>query len=106
MDPISMLIFNALVRRQSINLPDIGSLKVIMRAPVIEKKSVLTPPVNLVIYAESEFPEFTSIVTLIAQSSNKDEAQAWEIYGRWLAAARTDGVVRRLGGRDSRRDVF
>ena len=94
MDPISMLIFNALVRRQSINLPDIGSLKVIMRAPVIEKKSVLTPPVNLVIYAESEFPEFTSIVTLIAQSSNKDEAQAWEIYGRWLAAARTDGVVR------------
>ena len=51
-----MLIFNALVRRQSINLPDIGSLKVIMRAPVIEKKSVLTPPVNLVIYAESEFP--------------------------------------------------
>ena len=35
-----------------------------------------------------------SIVTLIAQSSNKDEAQAWEIYGRWLAAARTDGVVR------------
>ena len=89
-----MLIFNALVRRQSINLPDIGSLKVIMRAPVIEKKSVLTPPVNLVIYAESEFPEFTSIVTLIAQSSNKDEAQAWEIYGRWLAAARTDGVVR------------
>ncbi|MFQ8804631.1 MAG: SPOR domain-containing protein [Alistipes indistinctus] len=62
------------------------------------------PPVNLVIYAESEFPEFTSIVTLIAQSSNKDEAQAWEIYGRWLAAAlcrrsRPD----RLGGRDSRR---
>lgn len=94
MNPISMLIFNALVRRQSINLPDIGSLKVIMRAPVIEKKSVLTPPVNLVIYAESEFPEFTSIVTLIAQSSNKDEAQAWEIYGRWLDVARTDGIVR------------
>lgn len=33
MDPISMLIFNALVRRQSINLPDIGSLKVIRRHP-------------------------------------------------------------------------
>ena len=107
MDPISMLIFNALVRRQSINLPDIGSLKVIMRAPVIEKKSVLTPPVNLVIYAESEFPEFTSIVTLIAQSSNKDEAQAWEIYGRWLAAARyRRSRPDRLGGRDSRRTFF
>ncbi len=93
MDPISMLIFNALVRRQSITLPDIGSLRVITRAPMIEKKRVLIPPANLVVYANAEFPECTSIITLIALSGNKDEAQAWDDYNSWLATARVDGAI-------------
>lgn len=92
MDPISTLIFNALVRRQSINLPGIGSLKVITRPPMMEKKGMITPPLNLVIYAETESPEFLNIVTLIAQNTNQDEAQA--IYNDWLTTVRHEEVIR------------
>ena len=94
MDPISTLIFNALVRRQSINLPEIGSLKVITRPPVMEKKGMVTPPLNLVIYAETENPDFLNIVALIAQNNNQDEIQARAIYDSWLATVRSEEVVR------------
>lgn len=94
MDPISTLIFNALVRRQSINLPGIGSLKVITRPPMMEKKGMITPPLNLVIYAETESPEFLNIVTLIAQNTNQDETQAQAIYNDWLTTVRHEEVVR------------
>lgn len=94
MDPISTLIFNALVRRQSINLPEIGSLKVITRPPVMEKKGMITPPLNLVIYAETENPDFLNIVALIAQNNNQDEIQARAIYDSWLATVRSEEVVR------------
>lgn len=94
MDPISTLIFNALVRRQSINLPGIGSLKVITRPPMMEKKGMITPPLNLVIYAETESPEFLNIVTLIAQNTNQDETQAQAIYNDWLTTVRYEEVIR------------
>ena len=94
MDPISTLIFNALVRRQSINLPGIGSLKVITRPPMMEKKGMITPPLNLVIYAETESPEFLNIVTLIAQNTNQDETQAQAIYNDWLTTVRHEEVIR------------
>ena len=55
---------------------------------------MITPPLNLVIYAETESPEFLNIVTLIAQNTNQDETQAQAIYNDWLTTVRHEEVIR------------
>ncbi len=80
-----MLIFNALVRHQSVYLPEIGSLEVVCDPPRMQKRRVLTPPRNRVTFNPHPAPYATNILTLIESSSGKKEEKCLEIYDRWFS---------------------
>ena len=50
MDPVSVLVFNALAKRQGINLPGVGALHVVTSAARTEERNTLVPPVNRVAF--------------------------------------------------------
>lgn len=94
MNPVSILIFNALARRESINLPEIGSLKVTQYPAQRTSGGRIIPPLNRVEFYRNEVQGGTSILTLIEQSSGKDAEAAQRIYNKWLEETRSaDGKI-------------
>lgn len=106
MDPVSVLIFNTLARREGINLPGIGSLGIAAEPATMDEPGVVTPPVNRIVYGREENPSYLHVVDLIARLDRTDRDSAQETYNEWLAQVCTEeGVVIESVGR-LRDDVF
>lgn len=90
MDQVSNLIFNALVRRQGVNLPGIGSLNVVSTPAEFKSKGVLIPPMTRVELSSSENTEFESIVAILATQCEIDLDSAMNVYSDWLADCKTE----------------
>lgn len=58
MDPVSVLVFNALAKRQGINLPGVGALHVVTSAARTEELEHAGSPVNRVELLPMRSPAF------------------------------------------------
>ena len=79
MDPVSVLVFNALAKRQGINLPGVGALHVVTSAARTEERNTLVPPVNR--------------IDLLARYGETDRDDAQQTYNSWLAQVSSEEGV-------------
>ena len=88
MDPVSVLVFNALAKRQGINLPGVGALHVVTSAARTEERNTLVPPVNRVELLPDAQPGFLDVIDLLARYGETDRDDAQQTYNSWLAQDR------------------
>lgn len=93
MNPVPVIIFNALVRRERVNLPEIGSLGVVYQPAFKDPKGNVMPPMNKVEISKKEAEDGVNIIGLIMQNSGTDEQAANRIYGKWLEESTVDGTI-------------
>ena len=93
MDPVSVLVFNALAKRQGINLPGIGALHVVTSAARTEERNTLVPPVNRVELLPDAQPGFLDVIDLLARYGETDRDDAQQTYNSWLAQVSSEEGV-------------
>lgn len=85
MNPVNMLIYNALAQHRSLILPDIGSLYVTTASAQMQADGRLSPPACQVHFSAEEVPHAENMLALISRSSGKDPEQSRAIYQAWLS---------------------
>lgn len=80
-DSITRLLFNALAQRQTVMLPDIGSLRFKRIAAKCEG-ATLTPPRNMFIFSNRE--EGRSLLDMLITKAGCKPNEGEEAYRRWL----------------------
>lgn len=93
MDPVSVLVFNALAKRQGINLPGVGALHVVTSAARTEERNTLVPPVNRVELLPDAQPGFLDVIDLLARYGETDRDDAQQTYNSWLAQVSSEEGV-------------
>lgn len=89
MSTVDKVIYDALVKRQNVVLPGVGSLEVKRRKAKKVAENRIIPPQNVVVYTADELAEAESAVYLLAAGgATEDEAQA--LYNSWLEGAKSD----------------
>ena len=103
---VNKLIYNTIIKRYSINLPDIGTICVVRYPAEISSKRELTAPRYNVELSTNKAA--ISIVDIIASEASVEANRATEIYSRWLEKSRQNNqfVIDRVGTiRDKRIDA-
>ncbi len=92
---ITGLIWDALVKRQSVVLPRVGTIEVKRRRAKRVSETELLPPANVGVFTEDERVEgAASVVNLLADREGVGLDEAWREYDGWLERARReDGSV-------------
>ena len=93
MDPVSVLVFNALAKRQGINLPGVGALHVVTSAARTEERNTLVPPVNRVELLPDAQPGFLDVIDRLARYGETDRDDAQQTYNSWLAQVSSEEGV-------------
>lgn len=88
---VSKLVADALAVEREIYLPQVGSLYVARRAAKMLSSRRLQRAANVVDFSSSE--RGRSLVTILAQRCEVDEAAAGEVYERWLAKVSDDDML-------------
>lgn len=88
---VDNLIRNKLTLGGAVRLPEVGVLKVVRRAASRPTKKSLIPPSRRVELSTADDPSATSVVAMIVEAAGCSEAQADEVYRRWLTAKRETG---------------
>ncbi len=102
---VDNLIRNKLTLGGAVRLPEVGVLNVVRRAAVRPTKKSVIPPSRNVELSTAEDPSALSLVAMIAEAAGCSEAQADEVYRRWLTAKRETGpfVIEGVGRIDGER---
>ncbi len=104
MNRIDKVIFDALARRQSVYLPEVGYLEVRRRKARKISETRIIPPQNVVVFTLDEIADAASAVSLLMVETIVDGTQTLEredahkLYNEWLAAASTEEGVLRIAG--------
>jgi len=85
---VDNLVRNKLTLGGAVRLPEVGVLKVVRRAASRPTKKSVIPPSRRVELSTADDPSATSLVAMIAETAGCSEAQADEVYRRWLTAKR------------------
>jgi flagellar basal body-associated protein FliL len=93
MSTVDKVIYDALVGRQSVVLPGVGSLVVKRRGAKKMPGDRIIPPQNVVSFTEEEIGEGESVVYLLSSAGEIGEADAAAAYAEWLEGARSDKGV-------------
>lgn len=93
-DSISRLIFNTLAQHESINLPGVGSLRVVSEPARVRGNKTLAPPSTQVYFSPEENAEFANMIKLIRDKSKKTEQVSLENYQKWGANVYEDDAIR------------
>lgn len=88
---VSKLLYNALVERHIVYLPNVGTLRVVRHSARINSKNELVPPYFDVEYTLDKLGK--SLVYIITTEAGVDPQRAEEIYSRWLDKVREGSVV-------------
>ncbi len=94
MKPVSKILFNTLVLRQSVNLPQLGSLQIDIHPATMHSKTRLVPPYTSITFSRSQSKHFPSFVDIIAREAAVRDERAKSIYKHWLEEVTKDGVVK------------
>ena len=90
MEMVDKIIFNKLLARESIFLPNIGTLILKQYPAKLIDKKVLTPPQWRVIFSKKN-DNIVSIIDLISLEMGVNSFQALEIYNKWLKSVNHGG---------------
>ena len=88
---VSKLLFNALIKRHVVYLPDVGMLRVVRHAAAMSSRNELIPPHFKVEYTLDNLGK--SLIDIISEEADVDSQRAEEIYTRWLDKVREERVV-------------
>lgn len=95
MNRVDRAIFDALARRQSVYLPEVGYLEVRRRKAKRISETQMIPPQNVVVFTLEQIAGAVSIVDLIdgekTEGTEKGRHNAQELYKEWLSAASAEG---------------
>ncbi len=102
---VDNLVRNELTLGGAVQLPEVGVLKVVRCAAVRPTKKSVIPPSRRVELSTADEPSSLSLVAMIAEAAGCSEAQADEVYRRWLTAKRETGsfVIEGVGRIDGER---
>lgn len=87
MKAVDKLIFNTLISRKGVNIPQVGSLCIGVRQAKFVDGSKLSVPVARVEFSSKFVEGYADIVDLIAQQGELDAQQAQRCYAKWLEQA-------------------
>ena len=85
---VDNLVRNELTLGGAVRLPEVGVLKVVRCAALRPTKKSVLPPSRRVELSTADEPSALSLVAMIAEAAGCSEAQADEVYRRWLTAKR------------------
>lgn len=88
---VNKLLYNTLVNRHEVYLPEVGTLRVVRRAASMGPNHELIPPHFDVEYTSNSSAK--SLVNIISAECAVDIQRAEEIYSRWLEKVREGSVV-------------
>lgn len=102
---VDNLVRNELTLGRAVRLPEVGVLKVVRRAASRPTKKSVIPPSRRVELSTADDLSATSLVAMIAEAAGCSDAQADEVYRRWLTAKRETGpfVIEGVGRIDGER---
>lgn len=89
MTVVDKLIYNALIQKGGVNLPDIGSLYISTGESKFISDNRIQAPRKYVKYSVTGNPVYESIVDIIARDGNLDREKAEAVYLEWLNNARS-----------------
>ena len=89
---VNKLIYNTIVKHNSLYLPGIGSLAIVRHSATISSRNEILPPQYRVEFTK-ECVGF-SIIDAIASEVGVEPSRAEEIYNRWLEKSREGSVVK------------
>lgn len=90
MNTVDKVIYDALVKRQNVVLPGVGSLEVKRRRAKKVSDDRMIPPQNVVVFTEDEVAEGESVIYLLSSAGGIDENESKALYESWLESARSD----------------
>jgi hypothetical protein len=93
MSTVDKVIYDALTKRQSVVLPEVGSLVVKRRGAKKMPGDRIIPPQNVVSFIEEEIAEGDSVIYLLASTGGVSEADAESLYESWFDSARSERGV-------------
>ena len=93
MSTVDKVIFDALVKRQNVVLPGVGSLEVKRRKAKKVSETRIIPPQNVVVFNSEEIAEGESAVYLLAAAEETDDRDARAKYKAWLEEAQSEKGV-------------
>lgn len=93
MKGVDKLIFNVIAAHGDVNLPEVGALGYERSAAKLSAKRELAAPVSRAVYYREPIEGAPSIMDMIAEQAQCDEAEARRIYKRWLYGARVDDKI-------------
>ena len=88
---VNKLLYNTLVNRHEVYLPEVGTLRVVRRAASMGPNHELIPPHFDVEYTSNSSAK--SLVNIISAECAVDIQRAEEIYSRWLEKVRTESTL-------------
>lgn len=88
---VNKLIYNALIKQQSVYLPNEGTISVVRHSAKMNSKREVLPPHYDVEYTLEKHAK--SLVDIISECVSVDATRAEEIYSRWLDKVSKDGVM-------------
>lgn len=94
-EEVNKIIYNMLISGRGVHLPDVGSLYIERQGARKISDDRLLSPRNVVAFSSRE--QAPSLVEEIVAIAGCAREQAEDIYARWIAKTRTDGVVK-IGG--------
>lgn len=94
-EEVNKIIYNMLISGRGVHLPDVGSLYIERQGARKISDDRLLSPRNVVAFSSRE--QAPSLVDEIVTIAGCAREQAEDIYARWIAKTRTDGVVK-IGG--------
>lgn len=105
---VDNLIRNKLTLGGAVSLPEVGVLKIVRRAACRPTKKSLIPPSRNVELSAADDPSATPLGTMIVEAASCSQAQADEVYRRWLTAKREAGsfVIEGVGRIEGERFVM
>lgn len=93
MGTVEKLIYNVLVAREAVNLPEVGSLRVEMQAAKFLSKDKLRIPIVRIIFSSQPLEGASSIIELISSYGQMDSDEALAYYKKWLNASSNNGEI-------------
>ena len=106
MEMVDKIIFNKLLAREALSLPNIGALVPKQTPAKLVGKSEVEPPQSRVVFSKN-IDQIVSILDVISTQASVDSDQALEIYNTWLeTATQQEGGYAIIGVGSISKDFF
>lgn len=91
MNAVDKIIYNALLRGESVNIPDVGNLRIVRHNASRDKSGAFVAPRREIVWTAEIDADGVSVISKIMDIGGIGEPQARSIYDGWIADSRKDG---------------